>query len=267
MYPLLRSVNWAAKTFNELPIWKGECRVWTQRMISPNFERWLYLRAHQVGMMGRDEREFLEKTIRPGMQILDVGSNIGLYSIILARLAGPEGRVTSFEPDLELFTVFRRNCELNGIVNLTAHQLALGSARARLLLNKMIVNSGDNHLGATPHVLFREAIAAEVVSLDEHLPNLPVDFVKLDVQGWELEALRGMRRMLTANRNVKIYFEFMPQNCPRAGSSYDDLLDYLQSLDFQIMDPVGGQVLDRAALTVLAKSLRGLHYTNLLACR
>lgn len=267
MNPLFRSLNWAAKTFNQLPIWKGECRVWTQRMTSPNFERWLYLRAHRVRLMGCVEREFLEKTIRPGMRILDVGSNIGLYSITMARLAGPEGRVTSFEPDPDLFTVFRRNCELNGIVNLTAHQLALGSARARLLLHKMIINSGDNHLGVSRHALFREAIVTEVVSLDEHLPDLPVDFVKIDVQGWELEALRGMRRILTVNRGVKIYFEFMPQSCQRAGSSYMDLLDFLHGLDFRIMDPVEGRVLDRAALTALAESLRGLHYTNLLAFR
>src|SRR4051812_47558541 len=96
---LSRSINWAAKTFNTLPLWKSRCRVWSQQMSSPSFDRWLYLRLHRLGMMGRDERTFLNQSVRPGMRILDVGSNIGLYSIQMARLVGPTGRVISFEPD------------------------------------------------------------------------------------------------------------------------------------------------------------------------
>jgi FkbM family methyltransferase len=267
MNPLLRSVNWAAKCFNYLPFWQGECTVWEQRMKSANFERWLYLRAHRLGFMGKEERAFLAQTIKPGMRILDVGSNLGLYSIFMARLTGPTGQVTSFEPDASLFQVLQKNCALNGISHLTAHPLALGSARAQLQLHKMLINSGDNHFGQVDSALFREAIVTEVVKLDDHLPDLRVDFVKIDVQGWELEALRGMRDVLAANRDVKIYFEFTPVCLRRAGATHGELFDFFHSLGFRISDPLKGQELDRAALAALADSLHGAHYTNLLAYR
>src|SRR5207253_4081313 len=110
------------------------------------------------------------------------------------------------------------------------HNLALGAAPARLSLHRMIINSGDNHLGVTSGDLFREAIEAEVVALDEFLPGLELDFIKIDVQGWELEALRGMRRILESNRGVEIYFEFMPDGYRRAGSDYGKLEDFFRSL-------------------------------------
>ena len=267
MKPLMRSINWAAKGFNHLPLWKGECRVWAQRMVSPSFDRWLYLRLHRVRLMGRGEREFLAQTIRPGTRVLDVGSNIGLYSIHMARLVGATGRVTSFEPDPELFAVFQRNCALNEISNLKAHSLALGSAPARLELHRMLINSGDNHLGETSSGFFREAITTEVVALDDFLPGFEVDFIKIDVQGWELEALRGMRRILEANRDVQIYFEFMPDGYRRAGSDYAQLEDFFRSLQFRIINPADGQELTREGMAALARSLPGVRYTNLLARR
>jgi FkbM family methyltransferase len=267
MAMLLRSINWAATTFNDLPVWKGECHVWTQRMRSPNFERWLYLRAHQVGLMGRDGRPMLAKYIRPGMRVMDIGSNLGLYSITMARLVGPTGHVTCFEPDPTLFAVFGRNCELNAVGNISAHNLALGSTRARLQFHKMIINSGDNHFGITEGSLFRRTVEAEVVALDEFIPDLAVDFIKIDVQGWELEVLRGMRAVLQANRAVRVYFEFSPQNYLRAGSSYAEVIAFLRGLGFRIIGPEDDTELSDAAIAALARSLPGKRYTNLIAAR
>jgi FkbM family methyltransferase len=265
---LHRSLNWAATTFNDLPVWKGECPVWGQRMRSPNFERWLYLRAHRLGLMGRDGQAFLEKHIRPGMRIMDVGSNLGLYSIKMAHLAGPGGRVICFEPDPALFTVFRQNCELNDLGRIESHNLALGSRRARLTLHKMIINSGDNHFGAgAENKLFRQSLETEVVPLDEYLPGVALDFIKIDVQGWELEALRGMRHVLEANHGVQIYFEFSPQNYQRAGTTCAEVIDFLRSLGFRILAAEDERELNDAAIAALAQSLPGLRYTNLIAVR
>ena len=93
MNPVLQLIDRLADGFNDLSCWKGSCRVWDLRMTSPTFERWLYLRVHGLGLMGREERRFLEAFVRPGMRILDVGSNLGLYSVLMARRIGPTGRV------------------------------------------------------------------------------------------------------------------------------------------------------------------------------
>jgi FkbM family methyltransferase len=233
-------------------------------MTSPTFERWLYLRAHRLGLMGRRERAFLEGHIRPGLRVLDIGANLGLYSVLAARLAGPAGKVACFEPDPELFAALQRNCRLNRVI-VEAHNVALGSTPGEVTLHKSIVNSGDNHLGASERPLFRRAVTTRVVRLDDLLPELQVDLVKIDVQGWELEVLRGMRRTFAANPAVQVYFEFSPQGYLRAGSTPDELIAFFRSAGLRIFEPGAGRELDDAALATLADSLGRSGYTNLLA--
>ncbi len=267
MNPFLRPLNRAAAAFNDLSLWKGGCQVWGQKMTSPGFERWLYLRAHRLGLMGRQERRFLEQHIRPGMRVLDVGSNLGLYSVLMAKQTGPKGRVICFEPDTDLFGSFQKNCRLNGVDWIEGHNLALGSRPARLTLHKMIINSGDNHLGQKSGALFRHSVEIDVVALDEFLPDLRVDFVKIDIQGWELEAFRGMQKTLAAQPAVQVYFEFFPDIYQRSGTTYRDLIDFLHDAGFRISDPETGKSLGHADLIRLAESMRGMKYTNLLATR
>jgi FkbM family methyltransferase len=268
MNPLSRVIIWTAGIFNELPLWKRECRVWRLRMVSPTFERWLYLRAHRLGLMGREEQAYLEKTIRPGLRILDVGSNLGLYSVLMARLAGPTGQLVCFEPDPDLFAALEKSCRLNDATGVECHNLALGSAPAELTLHKSIINSGDNHLGSEDHGLFRRAIKIQVVRLDDFRPRLKIDLVKIDVQGWELEVLRGMRRTLEENPAVQVYFEFWPVGYRRADSSYRELIAFLRQEGFRIFDPADESELNGAAVQQLGERLsRSAGYTNLLASR
>jgi FkbM family methyltransferase len=236
-------------------------------MASPSFERWLYLRAHRLGLMGRTEHAFLEKHIRPGMRVLDVGSNLGLYSVLMARRAGSSGKVICFEPDPDLFAALRRNQEINGLTQLEAHNLALGAAPADLLLHRSIINSGDNHLGESTSPLFRRTVNAKVVRLDDYLPGVELDLVKIDVQGWEVDVLRGMRETLRRNHSIRVYFEFSKIGYTRAGSTYQDLVVLLRETGFLIFDPVSQLELSDEMIEDLIRSLGTSGYTNLLAAR
>jgi FkbM family methyltransferase len=266
MNSFLRAIDRTVAVFNGLPIWKGQCRVWGQCMASPTFERWLYLRMHRLGFMGRNARSFLENHISPGMRIVDIGANLGLYSVLMARLAGPTGRVIAFEPDPELFASLQQNARLNG-VRVEGHNLALGAAAGELTLHKSIINSGDNHLGALETPLFRRAVATTVVRLDDVLPQLAVDLIKIDVQGWELEVLRGMGATLAANPSVQIYFEFCPNGYARAGSSYGELIAFLRNAGLRIFATNDSTELDDAGIKRLAASFGRNGYANLLAAR
>jgi len=267
MNPLFRAIDRVVEVFNDSPIWKGECRVWDQRMTSPTFERWLYLRMHRLGLMGRDERTFLEAHVRTGMRVLDVGSNLGLYSILMARLAGPDGRVICFEPEPDMFAALKQNGALNSAGCIEGHNLALGSASANLTLHRSVLNSGDNHLGQIKNDLFRRTISVEVVRLDTFLPELLLDLVKIDVQGWELEALRGMRQTLETNPGIQVYFEFSPLGYTRVGSTYEELISFLREVGFRVYDPIARVELDDGAIARLAVSLGRKGYTNLVAAR
>lgn len=269
MNPLVGALERLAVRFNELTCWRGECPVWDLRFTAASFERWLYLRMHRLGRMGRAERATLEKIVRPGMTVLDVGGNIGLYTVLLSRLVGPAGRVVSFEPDPELFRLLRENCALNGCTNVEAHNLALGRRRDRLVLRKLILNSGDNTLGQGGSRHFRQEVAIEVVALDEFLPGLRPDLVKIDVQGWELEVLRGMERLLATEPPPALLLEFWPEGFRRAGYPAEALVEFLTDRRFLLRPAEAhtGPALEAAALADLTRRLTGLQHADLYATR
>jgi FkbM family methyltransferase len=265
MDPLFRLLDRFLEAFCGAPLWRRECRVWDQRMVSATFDRWLYLRLHKLGRMGGVERTALQRLVQPGMTVVDVGSNLGLYTVLLSQRVGPAGRVLAFEPDPDLFALLQRNCVLNDCHNVAAHNLALGSRRDRLLLHKMIVNSGDNHLGEGGSKLFRRTVETAVVSLDEFAPDLQPDFVKIDVQGWELPVLRGMARLLKQHPPAGIYLEFWPEGFRRAGYVADDVVTFLDSLGFHLHRADTLEALNSAALGALTRSLTGLKHVDLYA--
>ncbi len=260
---LARVADW----FNRLPIWQCEHPVWGQRMRSATFDRWLYLCLHRLGLMGREERVALENIIRPGQTIVDVGANLGLYTVLLSRLVGPTGRVISFEPDPELFGLLQKSCERNGCANVKAHNVALGSRPARMPMRRMILNSGDNTLGSQGSGLFRSEVMIEVARLDDLDANLRPDLIKIDVQGWEFEVLRGMQRILADNPKAEIHFEYWPGGLQRAGDSPEAFTTWLSSQGYRLRLAGSMIELDSAALEALTRELTGLNHSDLVAYR
>ncbi|HWA10142.1 MAG TPA: FkbM family methyltransferase [Opitutaceae bacterium] len=267
MNPVLRALDRTAAAVNDLPLWRSECRVWGQRMAPTTFERWLYLRMHRWRLMGGEDRAFLQRAIRPGMRVLDVGSNLGLYSVLAARLAGEGGRVICFEPDARLHAALRRNLAANGLARVETHAVALGAAAGEMEFHRSVINSGDNHLGVERSALFRRRTTVPVVRLDDYLPGLALDLVKLDVQGWELNVLRGMPDILAANRNLQIHFEFSDMVHARAGEPWQELIACLRQAGFRIFNPLDHREFDDQRIAELGRSLARRGYTNLLASR
>jgi FkbM family methyltransferase len=130
----------------------------------------------------RRASEFLLNLFKPQQVFVDVGANVGGYSV----RAGAKGmKVFAFEPNPDIFRLMKRNAEINH-VSLDAFQCALGSSngQARLLVN-----------GATSSISSEEGITVEMRTLDSF--TLPaVDLVKIDVESYELEVLQGARRTL-----------------------------------------------------------------------
>lgn len=214
-----------AARFNRLPIWHRRVRVWNADFRAGSLDRLVYLTLHRLGFMGKDERAFFESQIKPGMNVAEAGANIGVYTIQLSRLAGPEGRVFAFEPSPHLFACLCENLERAGVQNVEPMNLALGSAPGKLSLETDGLNSGDTHLsreekaGTTP---------VDVARLDSILAGQRVDFFKLDVQGWEVEVLRGMTGLFAANPALKLFVEYWPAGLRRAGTEPAELLAFFK---------------------------------------
>ena len=251
--------------FNRLPLWRRRVLVWGFRMHAPTFDRCLYLWMHRLGRMGRGDRAFLAASVRPGMQIADVGANIGLYTLLLARLAGPAGRIHAFEPDPLMVGSLCQNLAAAGAFTVQVFSCAAGAATGEAVLQRHAINSGDNRLGAaTGGAWHGESHRVPVRALGDALGGQPLDLMKIDVQGWEAEVFRGLGGLLDANPGLLIYFEFWPDGLARAGTSVADLAALLNQLRLRVTRPGSREPVD---LAHLAAGMRPGAYTNLLAAR
>jgi len=252
---------------NRLPVWAWNTRVWGFSMTPPTFDRWLYLWMHRLRNMGSREKLFLEEAVRPGMRVVDVGANIGLYSLLLARLVGEEGRVFSFEPDAIMVAALRRNVAANHMSHVEVYSCAAGSGSGRGVLRRNVMNSGDNRLGAGITRFHGEQASVPVRALQDVLREELVDFIKMDVQGWEAEVLLGAVGLWDANPFLKVYFEFWPAGLRAAGSSVLALQDILDSLGLRVCLPEPGKKGMTIGLEAQEQRMKAEEYTNLLASR
>ncbi len=255
------------RSFNRLPVWSRQVAVGNYFIQVPNFDRWLYVKLLSLQLMGREEREILSRHISAGMTIIDIGANIGLYSIFLADLVGPGGRVFAFEPDPVLFEAAVANCTQNGKGDvITLHNLALGSRAGHAALYRSGFNSGDNRLSASPK--HRENVGVEIARLDDVLRGVKIDFVKMDVQGWEPEVLRGMEETLKSNPELTIYFEYWPEGLRRAGEHLSSPANILCGRGFKLFLPADEKApLSSKQIEDLGKKYSGNRFVNLLARR
>jgi len=139
-----------------------------------------------------DEIRFVRRWLQPGMQALDIGANFGLYAVAMARAVGAGGRVWAFEPTPDTADYLQRNLELNGLAWAELHRAAVSdhdgfvefAVGAQPELNAIAA------AGAAPGELIR----VHAVSLDRMAADCrwnAVDFVKMDVEGHESQAIRG----------------------------------------------------------------------------
>jgi FkbM family methyltransferase len=136
------------------------------------------------------ELSFLERWLKSGMTAIDIGANLGVYALLMARLVGPHGRVLAYEPGSEARDLLQQSREINAASNLEIFNFALSDCEreGRLLLN---ASSELNALGDTG---FGEQV--RITSLDAEIPGRdlpPPDFVKIDAEGEEERILAGGR--------------------------------------------------------------------------
>ena len=243
MKQVVSAIERLASSFNGLGLWRCEQSVWGRRMRASTFDRNLYLWMHRLGLMGAAEREVLGYLVRPGMVVLDVGANMGLYSLL------------------------RGNCAANGATNVESHHLALGRRPERMLLHRPALNSGDTHLGSAGAAGFRPPVEVDVASLDSLMPGLRPDFIKVDVQGWELEVLRGMEGTLRAAENVGVFLEICPKWLRRAGESPEEIYRFVRGLGFRFFSCSDWAEMDEASFLSLAARMTGEAHVDLLAAR
>ena len=144
----------------------------------------------------------LQEHLRPGMVFYDLGANIGFFSLVGARLVGATGRVFSFEADPELVTRLRTNVARNDFTWVSVEEKAVWSETGTVAFARADpTQSPDLGLGFVTNASNPKTIQREAISLDEYARKFSApDFIKCDVEGAEVEVMRGARQLLQTKR-------------------------------------------------------------------
>src|SRR5437016_711257 len=190
------------------------------------------LYAAYKACIDRAERRLLRETLVAGAVVVDAGANIGIYSQFLSQCVGPTGVVHSFEPSPENFK--RLQSAMRKLANVRLCQAGVGecSGRSKLYVSDKL--NVDHRTYATEGDS-RCVVPIDIVALDDYFkPGQRVDLIKMDIQGYELHALRGTNRVLADNPAAKLLLEFWPYGLEQAGANWLELIDTLRIKNMSI---------------------------------
>jgi FkbM family methyltransferase len=180
--------------------------------------------------------ELVATYLKSGMRVLDIGANIGAYSILADKSVGPEGTVWAFEPSTESYRRMLKNLHLNACHGVHPLQVALSDQADTFLELKADRGFGDayRYLSTGPS---GDGVGEEVpvTTLDSFASKnsvARVDFMKVDVEGGEYRIFRGAQQLLRDSHNVVVMFESDPEWCERAGCKTEDSFNLFRSLGF-----------------------------------
>lgn len=185
------------------------------------------------------ETELFKKAVKEGMVVVDIGANIGYYSLIAAMLVGESGKVYAFEPVPDNYVLLVKNIRANSYTNIVATQKAVSdsSGKARLFLSDM----AHDHSFSTKNVISDRhragSIEVDTITLDEFFrkeAKQRIDIIKIDAEGAEWLILRGMENLIRINKKLKILIEFWPEGVRSLGSNPLELVNILYDNNFRV---------------------------------
>jgi FkbM family methyltransferase len=229
---------------------------------------------------GTYEPELLKEiktSLNIGSNFIDGGANIGFFSLVASKIVGPSGVIISFEPTPLTSSFLKKNIKINNVNNIIVSEYGLSSSKKQLpfllsnnpegnaIISDKIVNSSDAS----------QVIKISTISIDEFCVEkniLKVDLIKLDIEGQELEAIKGAKKTLLANQNIKIIFELNIAHSKDGIEYAKEIYNELKKLHFlnfyTLLNPrIAINNLDNDDNIKLLKKITDRHNVNILATR
>lgn len=208
--------------------------------LDSELSRLIYCRGFEY-----NERLLTLRLLRPGDVYMDVGANIGLYTLLAADRVGVAGKVFAFEPVSHIYERLLENVRLNGLRNVTSERLAVSDSGGELTITTAGTgfdawsSLGQPYMGGE---LSREQV--QTVSLDDFAAEQAllgkVTMMKLDVEGWESRVLQGAGAILSRDDAPTLFVEFTEAAAANAGSSCKELHGVLTSYGYEMFLPTPG---------------------------
>lgn len=204
------------------------------------------------------ETSIMEKKLKRGHVVLDIGANIGFYTLIMAKLVGERGKVYSFEADPTNFNILKKNVEVNGYKNVVLINKVVLDKNGKIRFYIDEGNTAGNSLFRGNKREYREI---DCIKLDNYFnKNDKINFIKMDIEGSEGRAIKGMSNLLKENKEIKIITEFYPKLLDGVGEEVNlgarDYLKFLKREKFKLyeIDEKGNSLILSQPNEILKKS-------------
>ena len=189
-----------------------------------------------------EEMSLMRRVLRPGDGFIDGGANIGVYAMLAASLVGPGGRVVAFEPFPAHAQRLRANAAYNGFGQIEVKAVALTDRRGTVsfVTNRDVSNRIQTRTDADA-----DTIEVECTTLDDALADLPAFTVgKLDLEGSEIDALKGAARLLREGKPTIWIIEWNLGLIGKRGHRPEELTDLLASHGYRLVAIDGDSVVE-----------------------
>lgn len=220
-------------------------------------------------LLEREQSRLIQRLARSGSVVVDIGANIGYFTVIMAEAVGNHGAVLAFEPDAQNLNLMRWAICRSGFKNVTVIPAAVGEQSGNTLLYVNPDHPGDHRI--YPVAAHRNCQEVPLWSLDDYLERTDqsreLSVIKIDVQGAELQVLRGMTKTLGRYPSVQLLLEFDPQILRQAGADPREVVSFVEAFGFRPF-LLGGKAGVRVSSWPQIESLLGVgQYTDVLLSR
>ena len=199
------------------------------------------------------ETKLILRQAQDGNVVVDVGANIGYYTVLLADKVGKNGKVYAFEPDKTNFEILTKNIKANNLKNVIAINAAVGRKNETKTLYKSVENLGDHKLFndqflisnvetiQNPPVgkptsslkkggsLKTKSEIVNIIKLDNFLKDQRVDLMKIDTQGWEPEVINGAKTIIERDKPT-LFMEYSPASYTQAKLDGNKMMKFLRNI-------------------------------------
>lgn len=201
-------------------------------LINCDTKTWIGAKIVYTGDYETPLKEVFKSIIKKGDRVLDIGANIGFHTLFFADLVGHEGLVYAFEPVEYNYQSLKYNVGLNQFQNVRLRNIALGNKNEDL---NIVADEHSNNPGSFNLFSKDGNVTVKCHVGDEIVREQRIDFIKIDVEGYEAFVLDGLIKSIKQNR-PKIIFEYDLNYHQKTGLPPDYIFDFFEQLNYKLFE-------------------------------
>lgn len=198
------------------------------------------------GIFEKENLEYFGSLIKPGNIILDIGANIGIYSLMASVKTGNIGKVYSFEPADWAINRLKENIRLNKFENIEVIDKAISDISG---ISDFFICDDDayNSIGNKPMREVREVKKVEITTIDDFLSSRSishVDIIKIDTEGADYLVLKGAKQLLSSSSPPIIFCEYSRKTIDGFHHSLNEFEEYIKGFNYKIFEIQGNNLIE-----------------------